>query len=50
MFSSLAAAAWICLSDWQLWYPALASAAALVTVLFEAIKEAAVLTEGRRLD
>eukprot|EP01045_Picozoa_sp_COSAG04_P000020 COSAG04_NODE_1_length_58448_cov_23.476478_20_plen_96_part_00 len=48
VLSSLAATAWICFWGWAPWYPALASAAALVTVLFEAIKEAAVLMKGER--
>ena len=48
VLSSLAATAWTCLLDWVPWYPALASAAALVVVLFEAIKEAAVLMKGER--
>ena len=46
VLSFLAATAWTCLSDWEPWYPALASAAALVVVLFEAIKEAARLIKG----
>ena len=48
VLSSLAATAWTCLWDWAPWYPALASAAALVAVLFEAIEEAAVLIKGVR--
>ena len=48
VLSSLAATAWTCLWDWAPWYPALASAAALVAVLFEATKEAAVLIKGGR--
>eukprot|EP01045_Picozoa_sp_COSAG04_P017242 COSAG04_NODE_1510_length_6492_cov_11.980291_4_plen_196_part_00 len=48
VLSSLAATAWICLWDWAPTVPALVSAAALVTVLFEAIKEAAVLMKGER--
>ena len=43
VLSSLAATAWTCLWDWAPWYPALVSVAALVVVLFEAIKAAAEL-------